>query len=260
MAHMYYGDPTEQFSLQAMKLLCENGVDILEFGIPFSDPNADGPVFQRSCERALKAGMTPKLAITGIEKLRNSGIKQPIVVTSYYNPILQMGIEHFIYSIKQAGADALIVPNTPFEESDLLLKYGKKHGINIIFLIAPTTPFHRLKEILSRSQGFLYVVSVTGVTGVRDSLEKSTIHLIQNVRKYTNIPLLVGFGISSKEQAKTIVSAGATGVITGSVIGRTYEQVLSQPEKSFPNLTRIVKEIKQGCQEGSIQCERGNKL
>ena len=117
MAHVYYGDPNEDFSIEVINILCRSGVDIVEFGIPFSDPTSDGPVFQRACARALKAGMTPTKAINGIKKLRLNGINQPIVVTSYYNPILHMGVESFIERIKSAGADALIVPNVPFEEA-----------------------------------------------------------------------------------------------------------------------------------------------
>ena len=256
MAHMYYGDPTEDFSLTAMKLLCDHGVDIIEFGIPFSDPNADGPVFQRACYRALTNGMTPIKAIEGIVKLRKLLIDQPIVVTSYYNPILQMGVECFIKRIKQAGADALIVPNVPYEESDLLLESGAKYDIKIIFLVAPTTPEKRLKEIIKRAQGFLYIVTVTGVTGIRESLSDATLELVQRVRKHTSLPLLGGFGISTREQARAVVAAGANGIITGSIIGKIYEKQIMKPEKSFPELVKTIEEIKQGCVEGIKEQKR----
>lgn len=250
MAHMYYGDPSESFSLQAMKTICDNGVDIIEFGIPFSDPNADGPVFQKACELAIQNGMTPKKAIDGIKKLRDMGIQQPIVVTSYFNPILKMGIESFIKSIKDAGADALIVPNVPFEESDELIESAKKYSIDIIFLIAPTTPEHRIIEIVKRAQGFLYVITDTGVTGIRDSILTSTLDLIRRIRRHTDIPLMCGFGISNKDQARTIVRAGANGVITGSVLGRIYEKHIDHPETCFSEMIQIVKDIKKGCNEG----------
>lgn len=257
MAHMYYGDPSADFSLKAMKLMCDHGVDIIEFGIPFSDPNADGPVFQRACERALKAGMTPKKAIQGIEKLRKTGLKQPIVVTSYYNPILHMGVDCFVKDIRNAGADALIVPNVPFEEADMLLDAGKTHDINIIFLVAPTTPERRLREIIHRAQGFLYVVTVTGVTGVRDSLLDSTLELVRRVKNHTDIPLMGGFGISTRDHAKAVVAAGANGAITGSVIGKIYEKHIETPEKTLPEITRVVREIKEGCLEGVKKQKEG---
>lgn len=250
MTHIYYGDPSEEFSLRAIKAFCESGVDIVEFGIPFSDPTSDGPVFQRACDRALKKGMTPEKAIAGIKKLRKNGIKQPIVVTSYYNIVFHMGIEEFVKRIKQSGADALIVPNLPFEEADPLLKAGRANNITIIFLVAPTTPEKRLKKILKRAQGFVYVVAVTGVTGTRDSVQKETTSLIKRVRNYSNIPLLVGFGISKPEHARTIVAAGADGVITGSAIGRIYEKHLASPEDSLDEIRTFAKNIKEECKKG----------
>lgn len=250
MAHVYYGDPQEEFSIEVIKTLCGSGVDIVEFGIPFSDPTADGPVFQRACERALKAGMTPKKAIDGIKKLRLDGVNQPIVVTSYYNPIFHMGVESFVERIKSAGAEALIVPNVPFEEADPLLEAGKKHCIDIIFLIAPTTPERRLKEILKRAGGFVYIVTIMGVTGTRDTLLDSTLKLVERVRKYTDIPLMAGFGISKKEHARAVVSAGADGVITGSVLGKIYEKNLENPNKALSELAKFARGIKQGCNEG----------
>lgn len=250
MAHVYYGDPTEEFSIKEIKTLCENGVDIVEFGIPFSDPTADGPVFQRACERALNNGMTPAKAIEGIRKLRTEGVKAPIVVTSYYNPIVHAGVENFIESIKSAGADAIIVPNVPYEESDPLLEAGKQYGINIIFLVAPTTPERRLVEILKRARGFVYVITITGVTGTRDTLKDSTLELVNRVRKYTEIPLLAGFGISKKEHAKAVVTAGADGAITGSALGEIYEKNIDNPDMTLNELAEFTREIKQGCIDG----------
>jgi len=253
MAHVYYGDPTEEFSISQIKTLVDNGVDIIELGIPFSDPTSDGPVFQRACGRALAAGMTPSGAIDGIAKVRREGVDNPIVVTSYYNPILRMGVNEFMERISGAGADALIVPNVPYEEADDLLGAGKQHGIHIIFLIAPTTPERRLEEILKRASGFVYLVTITGVTGARDTLESSTLELVERVRGHTDIPLLAGFGISEREQARCVVAAGADGVITGSVLGSIYEGALDNPGSTLERLAAKAAEIKQGCIEGHEQ-------
>lgn len=250
MAHMYYGDPNESFSKKAIKTLCDNGVDIIEFGIPFSDPTSDGPVFQRACERALKGGMTPSKAIAGLKSLRESGITKPIIVTSYYNIVYHNGVDNFIKTIKDAGADGLIVPNVPYEEADPLLEAGEKHGVDIIFLVAPTTPDRRLKEILKRAKGFVYVVSVTGVTGTRKDVQDSTLDLVKRVRKYSSIPLLVGFGISKPEHARDIVAAGADGIITGSAIALIYEKSLDKPESYLAEISAFAKSIKEGCKEG----------
>ena len=250
MAHVYYGDPSEDFSLKEIKALCESGVSIIELGIPFSDPTADGPVFQRACERALAVGMTPGKVIDGIVKLRDLGITQPIVVTSYYNIIFHMGVPTFIRRIKEVGACALIVPDVPIEEADELLAAGDEHGIDIIFLVAPTTPYDRLEKILSVARGFVYVVSVAGVTGARESLQDATLKLIERVRAHSDIPLLVGFGISKQDQARAVVTAGADGVITGSAIGSIYEEYLDDPDTSLDNIRNFAGSIRAGIEEG----------
>jgi len=253
MPHVYYGDPHEEFSLRLLEAFAENGADILEFGIPFSDPTADGPTFQAVCERALENGMTPDRCIEGIRKLRVKGIENPIVVTTYYNIPYIKGVGNFLKEIKEAGAQAIIVPNVPFEEADVLLSEGKKSGIHPIFQIAPTTTEERLKNITDIASGFLYVIGVEGVTGVRESLGDSTIKLVERVRRHTDMPLMTGFGISTRKQASSVVAAGADGVIAGSVYARVYEKNLENPEETLNEITKLVGEIKQGCIEGYRQ-------
>ena len=253
MPHVYYGDPNEQFSLKLLETLAKNGADILEFGIPFSDPTADGPTFQAVCERALENGMIPSRCIEGIQKLRSKGIENPIVVTTYYNIPYVMGVGNFLNRIKRAGAQAIIVPNVPVEEADVLLAEGKKIGIHPIFQVAPTTTEERLKKIVDVASGFLYVISVEGVTGVRESIDESTLKLVERVRKHTDIPLLAGFGISSQKQAAAIVAAGADGVIVGSAYAKVYEKNLEKPEEMLYEITELVREIKQGCIKGYKQ-------
>ena len=211
MPHVYYGDPHEEFSLQLLETLAENGADILEFGIPFSDPTADGPTFQAVCERALENGMTPGRCLEGIRKLRTKGIENPIVVTTYYNIPYIKGVGDFLKEIKEAGAQAIIVPNVPVEEADVLLTEGKKSGIHPIFQIAPTTTEERLKKITDAASGFLYIIGVEGVTGVRERIGDSTLKLVERVRRHTDMPLLAGFGISTRKQAAAVVSAGLMG-------------------------------------------------
>jgi len=250
MPHVYYGDPHEEFSLKLIETLVENGADILEFGIPFSDPTADGPTFQAVCERALEKGITPNRCIEGIKKLRARGIENPIVVTTYYNIPYVAGVGNFLSKIKEADAQAIIVPNVPVEEADVLLAEGKKSGIHPIFQIAPTTTEDRLKKIVDIASGFLYVIGVEGVTGVRESLGGSTLKLVKRVRKHTNMPLLAGFGISTRNQAAAVVAAGADGSIVGSAYARVYEKNLEKPEDTLPEIVRLVEQIKQGCIEG----------
>ncbi|PVX23059.1 MAG: tryptophan synthase subunit alpha, partial [Candidatus Bathyarchaeum sp.] len=214
------------------------------------DPTADGPTFQAVCERALENGMTPNRCIEGIKKLRAKGIENPIVVTTYYNIPYVMGVGKFLNKIKEAGAQAIIVPNVPVEEADVLITEGKNNSIHPIFQIAPTTTEKRLKKITDVASGFLYVIGVEGVTGVRESMGDSTLKLVKRVRKHTDMPLLAGFGISTKQQAAAVVSAGADGAIVGSAYARIYEKNLNNPEQTLPKVASLVKEIKQGCKEG----------
>jgi tryptophan synthase alpha chain len=253
MPHVYYGDPNEEFPLKLIETLIENGADIIEFGIPFSDPTADGPTFQAVCERALENGVTPTKCILGIKKLRGNGVENPIVVTTYYNIPYVTGVGTFLNKIKEAGAQAIIVPNVPVEEADVLLAEGKKSGLDIIFQVAPTTTEDRLKKITDIASGFLYIISVEGVTGVRESLADSTLKLVQRVRKHTDMPLLAGFGISTRQQASAVVAAGADGAIAGSVYAKVYEKNLKKPEETLPEIARLAKQIKQGCIEGYKQ-------
>jgi tryptophan synthase alpha chain len=253
MPHVYYGDPNEEFSVKLIETLIENGADIIEFGIPFSDPTADGPTFQAVCERALEDGITPAKCIKGIRMLREKGVENPVVVTTYYNIPYVAGVGTFLNKIKEAGAQAIIVPNVPVEEADVLLAEGKKSGIDIIFQVAPTTTENRLEKIADIASGFLYVISVEGVTGVRESLADSTLKLVQRVRRHTDIPLLAGFGISTRQQASAVVAAGADGAIAGSAYAKVYEKNLERPEEALPEVAQLVKQIKQGSIEGYRQ-------
>ena len=253
MPHVYYGDPNEEFSLKLIKNMAENGADLVEFGIPFSDPTADGPTFQAACERALKKGITPAKCIEGIKELRKGGLEIPLVVTTYYNIPYVAGIETFLGEIKKAGAQAIIVPDLPIEEADILLDGGKKWGVHVIFQVAPTTTEERLKKIAGVATGFLYVISVEGVTGARESLAIFTLKLVRRVRRHTDVPMLVGFGISKREHAAAVVSAGADGAIAGSAYAQIYEKNLKKPEETLPEIARLAKQIKQGCIEGYRQ-------
>lgn len=253
MPHVYYGDPNEEFSLKLIKNLAENGADLIEFGIPFSDPTADGPTFQAACERALKKSMTPAKCIQGIKKLRRSGLEIPLIVTTYYNIPYVTGIGTFLSEIKKAGAQAIIVPDLPVEEAGALLDEGKKWGVHVIFQVAPTTTEDRLKKIADIASGFLYVMGVEGVTGARESLTDSALKVISRVRRHTDVPVLAGFGISKKEHATAVVSAGADGAVAGSAYAEIYAKNLKKPEETLPEITRLAKQIKRGCIEGYRQ-------
>jgi tryptophan synthase alpha chain len=252
MAHIYYGDPNEEFSLSQIETLVKHGADFIEFGIPFSDPTADGAIFQAACERALRNGITPPKCIQGIKKLREN-LDVPIIVTTYYNIPYIAGVKAFLSEIKEAGAQGIIVPDVSLEEANPLLDAGREARIHVIFQVTPLTTEARLRRIAAATSGFLYVVNVEGVTGARESLADSTLKLVNRVRKHSDIPIMAGFGISKKEHAAAVVSAGADGVITGSALGEIYQKNLENPEETLPKIAQFAGQIKQGCIEGYIQ-------
>jgi tryptophan synthase alpha chain len=233
-----------------MGVFSESGADIVELGIPFSDPTADGPTFQAACERALRGGTTPRDCIAGLKRLREDGLEIPVVVTTYYNIPYVMGLGTFLEGIRAAGAQGVIVPNLPFEEAGPLIDEAKRHGIHVIFQVAPTTTEGRLRRIAESASGFIYVMNVEGVTGTRKSLQGSTLTLIERVRRHTDLPILAGFGISNREQAASVVAAGADGVISGSAITKIYEENICDPTRTLPEVSALIRELKAGCIEG----------
>jgi tryptophan synthase alpha chain len=214
------GDPTVPQSLQVIKEMCRRGLDVLELGVPFSDPTADGPVIQRSSARAIKAGVNMAAVIEMVCAIREySSI--PIVLFSYYNPILAYGSERFYQDSVRSGADGVLVVDLPPEESDELTGIWGD-DLDLIRLVAPTTPVSRMSQIASRASGFIYLVSMTGVTG-SGGLDRDNIGTVAGaLRKNSNgLPICIGFGISTPEQA-----AQMSGIADGIVIGSAFERII----------------------------------
>ena len=247
MPHVYYGDPRPGFSLELLKALAGNGGDLLEVGIPFSDPVADGGTFQRVCWRALESGVTPELCIEGIRRLRGMGVANPIILTTYYNIPYVFGLERFVEEVSGAGVQGLIVPDMPVEESGTLIDEGSKRGLEVILQVAPTTSDERLRRIVDVASGFIYVINVEGVTGSREAMLESTLQLVKRVRRVTDLPLLAGFGVSTGEHARALTEAGADGVVAGSVYAEIYESRLDAPMEALPRIMERSREIKRGC-------------
>jgi tryptophan synthase alpha chain len=211
------GDLEARFTPAIAEALVKGGVDILELGIPFSDPIADGPTIQAASVRALEAGTTPKIVLGMAGEIkRKHGV--PVVLLTYYNPVFRMGLENFFRLASNCGVDGVVVPDLPVEEADDYRETARVCGVDTIFLVAPSTSNERLRRIVGCTSGFLYLVSHFGVTGAREALDASTVQLIKRVLPYTagRVPLAVGFGISKPEHAKRIIGAGADGVIVGS--------------------------------------------
>jgi tryptophan synthase alpha chain len=231
------GDPDLETTAQALQALDRAGADLIELGVPYSDPLADGPTIQAAATRALQAGIKLESVLKLVEKVSPT-IQAPIVLFTYYNPILNLGIEEFLHRIKKAGAQGLVVPDLPLEESAGLLEPAARIGIEVILLVAPTSPPERQKAIAHKSQGFVYLVSVTGVTGMRTGMGGNLGEMIGGLRQVTDKPIAVGFGISDPAQAKQVKELGADGVIVGSAM------VKKLAEEGVPALEQFCRELK----------------
>lgn len=210
------GDPSLERTKDVVLMFEECGADIVELGVPFTDPLADGPTIQRASERALEAGVTLKKVIGFVKDLRKS-TQIPIVLMTYYNPVFKYGEENFVKDVKDAGVDGIIIPDLPPDEAASFIAPSRKAAFDTIFLLAPTSTPDRIKKVAKESRGFIYYVSITGITGSRLLLNGSMETLISEIRKYTNKPIAVGFGVSTPEEASA-VSKVADGVIVGSAI------------------------------------------
>ena len=215
------GDPSLDASLEFVKALAEAGADVIELGVPFSDPLADGPTIQRASERALKAGTTLGSVlelVRRIRKLNSAAGDVPIVLFSYYNPILQMGLEKFAVAASEAGADGVLATDLTPEESDEYRKTLRAHNLDTIFLGAPTSTDERLQQIANVSSGFLYLISRTGVTGAKDSLPDDLPSLLRRARAVTHLPIAVGFGISQPGHVSVLGGLADAAVIGSSLV------------------------------------------
>lgn len=244
MTHLYFGDPNREFSLRLAKTLVNAGADMLEIGIPYTDPVCDGQVFQRACKRSLEQGINPFGVLDGIKRLRKGGIEKPIYVTSYYGPIFKIGIERFAKLGKEVGVKGLIVPDILLEEQQELRRACDKYGLSLIQFATVYSSKERLEQIIRASTDFIYCVSLPGVTG--DKPERSKLlKLLKLLKQTTNRKILVGFGIKSKEDVRKILSYGAEGVIIGSAITSIYEAYIKKPETSLYQISSFVKDLKE---------------
>lgn len=218
MPYFPLGYPNLETSIDVIEALAKNGADLIEVGLSFSDPLADGPVIQQATQTALENGITIKKSLGAVKELRKRGVEIPLILMGYYNPILAYGLEEFVHDAKEAGADGFIIPDLPAEES---AEFENVLGdLPLIRMLAPTSSAERMEKIARNAKGFIYLVSVTGITGERKTIAEGLSDLIANVRKYTNVPVCVGFGIGTPEQAKE-VGAMADGVIVGTACVRT---------------------------------------
>lgn len=236
------GDPDLETTTKALQVLDQAGADVIELGVPYSDPLADGPVIQAATTRALKRGVQLGDVLEVVETVREK-LQAPIVLFSYYNPIHHQGIDVFLRRIAQAGVNGLVVPDLPLEEAATVLKPAEQYGIEVTLLVAPTSPEERMSAIAQQSQGFIYLVSVTGVTGTRTEVGGKVKQLLPQLRRFTDKPICVGFGVSQPEHAQQIKQWGADGVIAGSAFVRRLGEATS-PEVGLKEIETFCQSLK----------------
>jgi len=239
IAYVTAGYPSIEATLRIVPLLAQNGCDIIEIGIPFSDPMADGATIQQASYIALKNGATPKRCLELAEQLRKQ-VEVPLLFMTYYNPVFACGIEGFCGDCRRSGVDGLIIPDLPPDEGMELEAASHKQGLDLIYLLAPTSTQPRIKLVAEKSQGFIYLVSVAGITGARDSLPADLGAFIGRVRKETAKPLCVGFGISTPQQA-----AQVAGLADGVIVGSQIIKLMADGGDDFKAGSAFIKELRQ---------------
>jgi tryptophan synthase alpha chain len=246
IGYLTLGDPDMETSEKLVRRISKH-VDILELGIPFTDPIADGPTIQAAIERSLEAGTNTDIAFRMVKSLRKSGVDVPFVFMTYYNIVLQYGEERFVRRCRETGVEGILVSDMPLEESEDLLSLCRRHGVDFIFLIAPTTTEERIKKIVKEASGFVYLVSLLGTTGARDRLQKRTLKVTRWARKYVkDKPLAVGFGISKPEHVRAVLSAGADGVVVGSAFVKLIGE---KGKRAGAAIERLARELKGATKE-----------
>ncbi|WP_292394774.1 tryptophan synthase subunit alpha [Methanoculleus sp. UBA303] len=240
------GDPGIETSFRVAKTMIDAGVDLLEIAIPYSDPVADGPVIERAHARALRAGTTPDDVFALVRQVREHAPDLPVVLFTYYNIVYRRGLDRFFAETAAAGADGVLIVDLPVEESGEVAPSALRHGIDRIALIAPTTSPERQHAILREASGFVYLISLEGVTGERDRLPLHVAGLVGAVREKTDLPLAVGFGVSRPEHVGAVAAVGANGVIVGSALVRIVEEHLGDEAGMHEALRTAIKAMRCG--------------
>ncbi|MEM1513184.1 MAG: tryptophan synthase subunit alpha [Candidatus Jordarchaeales archaeon] len=246
IAYVTAGDPSPSMTPSIVKSLVEGGADVVELGIPFSDPIADGPTIQAATVRSLKAGTRPRMVLRMVEEIKQE-THVPIVILSYYNPIFRMGLKNFFEEASARGVDGVVVPDLPVEEAGEYKEFAEAYEVDTVFLAAPSTSTERMKRIVDYTSGFLYLVSVFGVTGARENIQDVTVETIRKALHFTQrrVPLAVGFGVSKPEHVRQVLESGADAAIVGSRLVKVIEENLGDEEKMVEALREHTRKLKE---------------
>ena len=243
IAFVTCGDPDLETTAKVVRAAVENGADLIELGIPFSDPTAEGPVIQGANLRALRGGITTDKIFAFVKELRRD-VKVPMVFMTYANVVFSYGAEKFISTCRDIGIDGLILPDLPFEEKEEFLPTCRQYGVDLISLIAPTSE-NRISMIAREAEGFIYVVSSMGVTGVRSEIKTDLPAIVESIRTVTDVPCAIGFGISTPEQAKAMAS-----ISDGAIVGSAIVKIIAKYGKdAAPYIGEYVKSMKEAVAE-----------
>ena len=250
VAYLTAGDPdigtTREIALAAI----DAGADVIELGVPFSDPLADGPVIQRASERAVAGGTRLADVLALAAELRAARPDAGLVIFSYFNPVLRFGLEHFCETAQRAGVDGVLITDMIVEEADIYLAHLRNHRLAPIFLAAPTSPDERLRRIAEASEGFVYAISRTGITGAQKTLTNDAEQLVERLRRYTRLPIAVGFGVSTAEQVTTL-GGFADAAVVGSALVAIIEK--SSPQEAPSSIARFIRFIMGPRETSSLQ-------
>jgi tryptophan synthase alpha chain len=235
------GDPDLETTAAALQRLDANGADLIELGVPYSDPLADGPVIQAAATRSLQQGTRLDHVLDLVQGV-HATIKAPIILFTYYNPIYHRGVTTYLKQVAAAGAKGLVIPDLPLEEADNLLQQAAEVGLEVTLLVAPTSSQERIQKIAQCSQGFIYLVSTTGVTGMRTKIESRVQDLIIELQGVTDKPIGVGFGIAQPDQARQVMDWGANAAIVGSAFVKRLSE--GAPDQALENITTFCRSLK----------------
>jgi tryptophan synthase alpha chain len=249
------GDPDTDTSLAIAKALPKAGADVIELGMPFTDPMADGPAIQAAGQRALKAGQTMKKTLAMVRDFRKQDDATPIVLMGYYNPIYVYGVDRFLADAKAVGVDGLIVVDLPPEEDEELCIPSLKSGLNFIRLATPTTDDRRLPAVLNNTSGFVYYVSITGITGAAAPDAGKASAAVSRIKRHTDLPVAVGFGVKDAASARAI-AAGADGVVVGSALVEALRKSLGKDGKAQAGTVKAVSDLAAELAQGVRQAKR----
>ena len=236
------GDPDYETSLNIMRTMAASGADVIELGLPFSDPVADGPIIQRADLRAMESGMNTDRLFDLVRDFRKEA-ETPIVILTYANLIIRRGTEKFYQDAAEAGIDGVVIADVPYEEAYPFIDAAKKSGVSPIMMVSPTTSDERLEGILTHSSGFIYLVAVMGVTGTRTGVDPGAIQLLNRVKEKTTVPVAPGFGISTPDQVRIWADAGADAVIVGSAIVRRIEDHLNNTNDIIKAVEEYIRQL-----------------